>query len=291
MALARLRGDIEIISVDSMAVYREMDLATAKPSKSDRAAVPHHLVDVLDPGQECTVVLCQELATQAIDEVRSRGHIPVLVGGTGLYHRAVIDQMEIPGQFPEIRAQLEVLGDDPDGGAVLMARLHELDPEAASRIEPGNLRRLIRALEVIEGTGRPFSSFGPGLESYGDSPVLQIGITIEAPLLSSVIEERVASWMKQGLLAEVEGLAVRPGGLSRTARQAIGYRELLGVVEQGADLDEAVDATVARTRVFARRQRAWFRRDPRVRWVAPEAAFEVAVSELKRIATGLEMGD
>ena len=121
--------------------------------------------------------------------------------------------------------------------------------------------------------------------------MLQIGITIEAPLLSSVIEERVASWMKQGLLAEVEGLAVRPGGLSRTARQAIGYRELLGVVEQGADLDEAVDATVARTRVFARRQRAWFRRDPRVRWVAPEAAFEVAVSELKRIATGLEMGD
>ena len=274
-----------------MAVYREMDLATAKPSNADRTEVPHHLIDVLDPAQECTVVLFQELATQAIADVRSRGRVPLLVGGTGLYHRAVIDQLEIPGQFPEIRAQLEVLSDDPDGGAVLMARLSELDPLAASRIEPGNLRRLIRALEVTEGTGRPFSSFGPGLEDYGHSSVTQIGIELETPLLSGIIEDRVASWMDQGLLEEVAALSARSGGLSRTARQAIGYRELLGVVEQGADLKEALEATVARTRVFARRQRAWFRRDPRVDWVGLSGAYESAMVAIEHIAAGLEMGD
>jgi tRNA dimethylallyltransferase len=291
MALARARGDLEIVSVDSMAVYREMDLATAKPPPADRAEVPHHLVDVLDPSEECTLKRFQGLAAAAIHSIRSRGRIPVLVGGTGLYHRAVIDELEIPGHFPEIRARLEALGDEPDGAAVLMARLSELDPIAAARIEPGNVRRAVRALEVIEGTGRTFSSFGPGLDRYGASSVLQVGLCLEPGELRARLEGRLARWMDQGLLAEVEALSTRPAGLSRTARQAIGYRELLEVVEDGAPLERALEATRQRTWAFARRQRAWFRRDPRVAWFEPGQAFEHSMALLDDMAPSVTVGD
>ena len=274
-----------------MAVYRGMDLATAKASREDRAEVPHHLIDVLDPGQECTVALFQSLALEAIDEVRSRGKIPLLVGGTGLYHRAVIDQLEIPGQFPELRAEFEAIADDPDGLAVLHARLITLDPLAAGRIEPGNARRIVRALEVTEGSGRPFSSFGPGMEEYGPSSVAQLALDVDLRARGPVFEDRVRSWMDQGLLDEVKALSGRPGGLSRTARQAIGYRELLEVVEDGAPLDAALAQIVVRTRVFARRQRSWFRRDPRVAWIAPDEAFEQAEGLLERIRSHLKVRD
>ena len=292
MEAARSTGLVEIVSIDSMAVYREMDLATAKPPHADRLAVPHHLLDVLDPSEECSVSLFQDLAGDAIRDIRARKRVPLLVGGTGLYHRAVIDELEIPGQFPELRAQLESVADDPDGLAVLMARLTELDPQAASKIEVGNARRIVRALEVIEGTGRPFSSFGPGLEAYSPSRVVQIGLESVTTVVAARIAERVHVWMDQGLLAEVEGLSSRPNGLSRTARQAIGYRELLGVVEEDHPLDEAIEATISRTRVFARRQRSWFRRDPRVQWMGSASeALDALVHEIVRVSVGLEMGD
>ena len=292
MTAARLTGCLEIVSIDSMAVYREMDLGTAKPSREDRAEVPHHLLDVLDPADECAVSLFQQLAREAIEQIRDRGKVPLLVGGTGLYHRAVIDNLEIPGQFPEIRADLEALADEPDGVAVLHARLSELDPLAITKIEPGNARRLVRALEVTLGSGRPFSSFGPGLETYSDSSVLQIGLETARSLEAERIEERVHSWMAAGFLEEVTALSRRPGGLSRTARQAIGYRELLAVVEEGADLNEAVTATISRTRVFARRQRSWFRRDPRVVWEASITdAINHVVDAVERIKVHLEVGD
>ena len=292
MTAARLTGCLEIVSIDSMAVYREMDLGTAKPSREDRAEVPHHLLDVLDPAEECSVSLFQQLAREAIEQIRDRGKVPLLVGGTGLYHRAVIDNLEIPGQFPEIRADLEALADEPDGVAVLHARLSELDPLAITKIEPGNARRLVRALEVTLGSGRPFSSYGPGLETYSDSSVLQIGLETARSLEAERIEERVHSWMAAGFLEEVTALSRRPGGLSRTARQAIGYRELLAVVEEGADLNEAVTATISRTRVFARRQRSWFRRDPRVVWEASITdAINHVVDAVERIKVHLEVGD
>ena len=285
MALARHSGRIEIVSVDSMAVYRGMDLATAKPSQHDRREVPHHLIDVLDPSEECSVSLFKSLAHEAIAEIQAAGRIPLLVGGTGLYHRAVIDDLEIPGSFPALRAQLETVADDPDGLAVLMARLEELDPLAAGRIEPGNARRIVRALEVIEGTGRPFSSFGPGLETYTTSRVLQIGLAVPGELVDRRIEARVEDWMAAGLLEEVTALLARPRGLSRTARQAIGYRELLEVVEGGADVEAAVASTIQRTKAFARRQRAWFRRDPRVAWQdSAEQALAALEGALERMA-------
>ncbi len=292
MEAARATGLVEIVSVDSMAVYRGMDLATAKPSITERSEIPHHLIDVLDPSEECSVSLFKDLANAAMADIAQRGRVPLLVGGTGLYHRAVIDDLEIPGQFPEIRERLEAEAATPEGLARLVALLEDADPVASARIEPGNVRRVARALEVIEGTDRPFSSFGPGLESYAASSTEQVGLVVDQPLIDERIEARVASWMDGGLLDEVRDLAARPEGLSRTARQAIGYRELLEVVEHGADLVEAVEATVSRTKSLARRQRSWFRRDPRIEWTdSATEATDRLVDLIERIAAGAEMGD
>ncbi len=289
--VARQRGDVEIISVDSMAVYREMDLATAKPSPAEQAAVPHHLLDVLDPSEECSVSLFRQMAERAIDSINERSKLPLLVGGTGLYHRAVIDQLAIPPQFPELRNQLDDEVSSDEGLERAFARLVALDPTAASRIEPTNARRVARALEVTQGTGEPFSSFGPGLETYPEASVLQIGLEADLEAIDRAIEDRVARWMDEGLLDEVRSLAGRPGGMSRTARQAIGYRELLGVVEEGRDLDEALEITRQRTRALARRQRSWFRRDPRVRWVEPSELPAALGAALDRLAESPQVRD
>jgi tRNA dimethylallyltransferase len=279
LRVAKRLGNVEIISVDSMAVYREMDLATAKPSLQERQEVPHHMVDILDPSQECTVSLFKEHADIAVRDVTRRGNIPLLVGGTGLYHRAVIDNLSIPPQFLEVREQLDVELNLPGGEEILRARLGELDPTALSRIEPGNVRRLLRALEVTQGSGRPFSSFGPGLEHYEASAMIQIGLDVDAVDLDSAIEGRVDSWIDRGLEAEVRGLAVRPEGLSRTARQAIGYREFLELVDGNLEAQEARDLTVARTRALVRRQKSWFRRDPRVRWYGGKTGAEEGLED------------
>jgi len=276
---ARPSGRVELLSVDSMAVYRGMDIGTAKPSPEVQAQVAYHLIDLVDPDQEFTVQEFQAEARSVLYGVAGRGHGALLVGGTGLYLRSVIDNLEVPGRFPvEVkRLQAEVDAAGPPGSPgeqVALRQLHHrlaiADPVAAGRIGSSNRRRLVRALEVTEGSGRPFSSFGPGLEAYPPTSVSLVGVRPDPEDTDRRIAERVYAMMAAGFLDEVRRLADAPGGLSPTARQALGYRELLGHLEDGRSLDQAVDETIRRTRTFARRQWAWFRRDPRIVWVAPD---------------------
>lgn len=285
LVAARRRGDIEIVSVDSMSVYRHMDIATDKPTAADRAAVPHHLVDLVEPDQEFTVYDFQRAARAAIAGIGARGRRPLLVGGTGLHLRSVVDDLELPGRWPAIAAELEEEASGPDGPATLYARLVALDPLAASRTTDSNRRRIVRALEVTLGSGRPFSSFGPGLRAYPPARFELLGLPFDPAVADRRIAERFAAFMEAGLLEEVRSLAARPKGLSRTARQALGYRELLAHIEDGVPLADAVAEAVRRTRLFARRQWAWFRRDPRIRWIrADEDPVEVVSAALGQVA-------
>jgi tRNA dimethylallyltransferase len=270
LALARRRPEAELVSVDSMCVYREMDIGTAKPSAAERGEVPYHLVDLVDPDEEYTLSRFQSEARVVLGGVEDRRHRAVLVGGTGLYLRAVVDRLSVPGRFPEVAAVLEAEAQTPGGTQRLHSRLTVLDPIAAARMEPTNRRRVVRALEVTMGAGRPFSSFGPGLESYPPTPFTLVGIRFDPAIHDLRIERRFADLLDRGFLDEVRALARRPGGLSRTARQALGYRELLAHVEEGVALDDAVAEAKRRTRAFARRQWAWFRRDPRISWLDPD---------------------
>ena len=269
LALARARPDVELVSVDSMQVYRGMDIGTAKPTPAEQAEVPHHLIDLVDPDEDFTVTRFQAAFREALAGIGARGHRAVLVGGTGLYLRAVIDDLDIPGQYPEVRATLEAEAPEDDAAAVpaLHERLTGLDPVAAARMEPTNRRRIIRALEVTLGSGRPFSSYGPGLDAYPPTPFAMVGLRLPTEVTADRIAARYEAQLAAGFVEEVRRLAARPDGLSRTARQALGYRELLAHVEDGLPLDEAVEQAVAATRRFARRQRSWFRRDPRIWWV------------------------
>ncbi len=269
---------VELVSVDSMAVYRGMDIGTAKPTPAERAEVDYHLLDLCDPSEEFTVRQFQAAARDVLGGIAARGHRALLVGGTGLYLRAVVDDLHFPGRYPEVAGELtaELDAAGPVGGAArdaaldrLHRRLAALDPTAAGRIDPANERRLVRALEVSLGAGRPFSSFGPGLERYPPTPTVLVGLGHPPEEGDRRIAERFDRLLRAGLLEEVRALAARPGGLSRTARQALGYRELLAHVEQGVPLERAVEEAVRRTRSFARRQWAWFRRDPRIVWVEP----------------------
>ena len=270
--LARRRGDTEIVSVDSMCVYRGMDLGTSKPGPAARAAVPHHLLDLVDPDEEFTVSQFQAAARQAMEGIAARGRHALLVGGTGLYLRAVVDNLQIPGRYPDVVAVLDA---ELDGGradvAALHARLAVVDPVAAARMEPGNRRRILRALEVTIGSGRPFSSFGPGLEAYPPPSVPMVGLAVAPEVVDERIAARFTAWVDSGLVEEVRALAARPAGIARTARQALGYRELLAHVEEGRALDECVEEAVRRTRSLARRQASWFRRDPRITWAEDPA--------------------
>ncbi len=255
-------GDIEIVSADSMQVYRGMDIGTAKTAGADRAGVAHHLIDVADPSQDWDVARFVAEARRIIDEVGSRGHRALLVGGTGLYLHALVDGFAVPGRWPEIVAQLEETASTDE----LYKRLELLDPVGSGRLEPGNRRRLVRALEVTIGSGRPFSSYGPGVAAFPPTDWQLAGVWLPREVVAARIEKRLASMLEAGFVDEVRALATRPQGLSRTARQALGYRELLSHVEEGGALGTAVDLTLRRTRRFARRQRMWWRRDPRVRW-------------------------
>ena len=273
---------VEIVAVDAMQVYRGMEIGTAKPDAAERALVAHHGIDLFDPWEDGTVADYARHADAAIAAIEGRNHRALLVGGTGLYVRALVDRLEPPGQWPEIRARLEA---EAAGGVVaLHARLAGRDPAAAARMEPTNARRVVRALEVCEGSGRPFSSFGPGLDAYPPTAVVQIALQWDRPALATRIERRVQQMVAAGLLAEVERLVAAPGGLSRTARQALGYKELIAHLDGRCSFDEAVAATVLRTRQFAVRQERWFRRDPRLRWVAihddPLEALPVLIESL-----------
>jgi tRNA dimethylallyltransferase len=265
LGIAIAFGDVEIVSVDSMQVYRGLDIGTAKPRAEDRARVPHHMVDVAAPGDDFSVVAFQRQARAAIAAIEARGRRALLVGGTGLYVQAVVDDLRFPGEDLELRAELEAWTASPGGVAAAYAELTAADPEAAARIDPHNARRIVRALEVMRLTGERFSSFGPGVRSYGPTafPVSIAGVWLPRDVLARRIGRRVAAMRAAGLTDEVE--RVGPA-LSRTARQAIGYKELLDAAESGRDVDDAYGAMTRRTRSFARRQRMWFRRDPRIAW-------------------------
>jgi tRNA dimethylallyltransferase len=245
-----------------MQVYRAMDVGTAKPTEAERAQIPHHLIDLVDPSEDFTLARYQQAAAEALAGIERRGHRALLVGGTGLYLHAVVDHLTPPGQYPEVRVALE---SEPSTGA-LYRQLKGLDPVAASQIEPANRRRVVRALEVCLGSGRSFSSFGPGIGTYPATGFRLAGVWLPRSVVARRIEHRFGAMVATGLVDEVRALAARPDGLSRTARQALGYREVLAHVESGVPLESALAEAVRRTRRFARRQRMWWRRDPRITW-------------------------
>jgi tRNA dimethylallyltransferase len=271
LALARRDPGLELVSVDSMQVYRGMDIGTAKPTPAEQAEVPHHLLDLVDPWEGFTVARFQSAFRAAVADIEARGRRALLVGGTGLYLRAAVDDLVIPGEYPVVRASLE---DEPDTAA-LHDRLTGLDPVAAGRMEPTNRRRVVRALEVTLGSGQPFSSFGPGLEAYPATRFRLVGVALPPTTVAARIAARYRDQVEQGFVDEVRGLAAEPRGLSRTAAQALGYRELLDHLASEVPLARALDEAVNRTRRFARRQRSWFRRDPRIEWFAADDPADV----------------
>ena len=258
------QNPVHIVAVDAMQVYRDMNIGTAKPTLQDQSLVPHHCLDLVDSHERFTVAEFKKSATVALDEIAKVDGRALFVAGTGLYLTAVIDDLVLPGEFVETRITLE----QETNTAVLFARLTELDPQAAQKIEQSNRRRIVRALEVCIGSGKPFSSFGPGTSAYPDNGVIQIGLRWSRERLAQRVADRVHAMMSDGLLAEVTALRNSKNGLSRTAAQALGYKELLVYLDGKMGLDEAVNQTIIHTRQFAVRQERWFRRDPRIKWVS-----------------------
>ena len=267
MAVARGRlqqgRPTELVAIDAFTVYRGMDVGTAKASPEDRQEVPHHLVDVLEPWEDLTVAQFQVMARQAIAQVIARGATPLLVGGSGLYWRAVVDDLSFPPTDPDVRARLTGRWErDPDGAH---QQLTARDPAAAARIDPPNVRRTIRALEVIELTGQPFSLFDDRWDDhrsiYDDLEVAYLEPPAEE--LRAAIHGRARAMVAVGLLDEARALLAAPRALSRTARQAIGYQEAFAVLGGRAPIEDLAATIASRTWRYARRQRSWFRADPR----------------------------
>lgn len=255
----------EIVNADSMLVYRGMDIGTAKPSEAERAEIPHHMIDLLDVTENATVAEFQQLARQAIADCIARNSIPVVVGGSALYVRAIIDDFDFPGTDPAVRARLEHEL-STQGAERLHRRLSEADPVAATRILPGNDRRIIRALEVIELTGRSFSAVLPE-HRYRLSDVVQIGIAIDRPTLDARIAARVEAMWAAGFVDEVRRLEEAGLRAGLTASRALGYRQVLRYLDGEISEAQARDLTVIGTRKFARRQESWFRKDARISWL------------------------
>nr|WP_245642711.1 tRNA (adenosine(37)-N6)-dimethylallyltransferase MiaA [Nonomuraea candida] len=258
----RLGG--ECVNADSMQLYRGMDIGTAKLTMEERRGVPHHLLDIWDVTVTASVAEYQKLAREVIDSVA----VPVLVGGSGLYVRAAIDELEFPGTEPRIRARLEAELAET-GPAPLYERLRERDPAAAAAILPSNGRRIVRALEVIELSGRPFSATMPSYDAV--YPSVQIGLEVPRPELDARIELRVERMWRAGLVDEVRALLGQGLAEGRTASRALGYAQVLRFLEGEWSEERAMAETVRLTRRFARRQESWFRRDPRVRWIPYDA--------------------
>ncbi|MCK8675866.1 tRNA (adenosine(37)-N6)-dimethylallyltransferase MiaA [Streptomyces lichenis] len=263
----RLGG--EVVNADSMQLYRGMDIGTAKLTPEERGGVPHHLLDVWDVTEAASVAEYQRLARAEIDRLLAEGRTPVLVGGSGLYVRGAVDALEFPGTDPAVRARLEAELAERGPGA-LHARLATADPEAARAILPGNGRRIVRALEVIEITGRPFTANLPGPDSVYDT--VQIGVDVERPELDERITLRVDRMWEAGLVDEVRALESRGLREGRTACRALGYQQVLAALAGECGEDEARAETVRATKRFARRQDSWFRRDPRVHWLSGGAS-------------------
>jgi tRNA dimethylallyltransferase len=275
--------DAEVVNADSMQLYRGMDIGTAKLPIADRDGVAHHVLDIWDVTEPASVAEYQRLARSAIDSIVARGRVALLVGGSGLYVRAVLEDFEFPGTDPALRADLEAelaaLGPAP-----LHARLRERDPAAAAQILPTNGRRIVRALEVIALTGGRFTAELPQPRPVYDA--VQIGVDRDTADLDERISRRVDAMWAAGLVAEVRALAARGLRDGRTASRALGYQQVLRHLDGELTQDEARAETVRATRRFVRRQRSWFRRDPSVRWLDAARSDLVAAALVK--AAGLE---
>lgn len=259
--------DAEIINADSMQVYRGMDIGTAKISVAERNGITHHMLDVLSVSQDSNVAWYQSEARRVIDEVHSRGKNVVMVGGTGLYIKAVIDELNFPDTDPMVRhtlnSEAETLGID-----AMFARLEKLDPVAALAIDRANLRRIIRALEVIEITGKPFTANLPREESIRYPEARQFGLVMNRDDLSDRIDVRVNAMFDKGLIPEVQKLVADGLLQGRTAQRALGYAQVISYLNGEISLDAAIEETKRATRQYARRQETWFSRDPRITWLS-----------------------
>lgn len=257
----------EVVNTDAMQLYRGMDIGTAKLDVADRRGVPHHLLDVLEVTEPASVATFQRLAREAITDIWGRGLVPVLAGGSGLYTRAVIDRLEFPGTDAAVRSRLESDA-QASGAAALHRRLALLDPEAAAAILPTNTRRVVRALEVIEITGRPFSATLPRRD-YWHTPTVQVAIDVARSELDRRVEARVEHMWAAGLVDEVRELVPRGLKDAPTASKALGYAHVLRYLDGECTEEQARTQTAAATRRFVRRQDQWFRSDARVRWMLP----------------------
>ena len=260
--------DAEIINADSMQLYKGMDIGTAKITTEERKGIPHHLMDLLDVTQDANVAWYQENARAAITEIHARGKNVIVVGGTGLYIKAILDELNFPDTDPVVRAALELefatKGIDP-----LFERLEKLDPAAALAIDKANSRRVIRALEVIKITGKPFTANLPREESSRYPHACQFGLVMDRDALSERISIRVERMWEQGLVAEAEKLLVAGITQGVTAQRALGYAQVIAQIEGKVTEEEAKEETKRATRQYARRQETWFSRDERIAWISP----------------------
>ena len=259
--------DAEIINADSMQVYRGMDIGTAKITLEERQGISHHMLDVLDVNQDSNVAWYQSGAREVIDEIHSRGKSVVMVGGTGLYIKAVIDELNFPDTDPMVRHTLNKKAEDL-GIDAMFARLEKLDPAAAIAIDRANLRRIIRALEVLEITGKPFTANLPREESIRYPDARQFGLVMDRELLSERIDQRVNTMFENGFVEEVQKLMSSGLLEGRTAQRALGYSQIVSHLKGETSLDAAVEETKRATRQYARRQETWFSRDARIKWIS-----------------------
>ena len=282
IALAQ-RFDGEIINADSMQIYKGMDIGTAKLSVDERQGVRHHLLDVLDVNQDATVAWYQKKARAAIDDIESRGKRPVIVGGTGLYIKSILDELNFPDTDPLVRHSLEIEL-ERIGLNAIFERLEKLDPAAAIAIDRANARRVIRALEVIEITGKPFTANLPREESTRYPDARQFGLVMDRESLDVRISARVDRMWEQGFVAEVQSLLAAGITDARTAQLALGYSQIIAFLQGRMTEEQAREDTKRATRQYARRQETWFSRDARITWISPvQERFETVLNHLEKI--------
>ena len=265
IALAQLL-DGEVVSADASQLYRGMDIGTAKVPLAQRHGIAHHQIDVLDVTDEATIAGYQRHARADVDAVLARGRVPVVVGGSGLYVRALLDHLDLPPTDPDVRQRLEERA-DAEGATALLTELRQLDPVAAAAIEPNNTRRIVRALEVIELTGRPFSATMPTRQAL--RPTVFVGLRVDREALDRRIERRTRQMFASGLVEEARGLVDAGLREGRTASRAVGYAQALAVIDGSMSVEEALADTALRTRRLVRRQESWFGADPRIGWFDP----------------------
>lgn len=261
----------EIVNADAMQLYRGMDIGTAKLPAHERRAIAHHQLDVLEVTEDASVAAYQRHARHDVERITGRGRLPVVVGGSGLYVRALLDEISFPGTDPEVRARLEERA-ETEGAGILHAELARRDPEAAGRILLGNTRRIVRALEVIELTAQPFTAALPEHRYHRDREVVQVALSVPRHELDERIARRTAKMLEAGLVEETEVLLERGLLDGRTAARAVGYAQAVDLIQGRLGRQECLEAIALATRQLARRQEKWFRRDPRVVWIEPDEA-------------------